>query len=271
MLYEQIVEAANYIKEKINVVPEIGMILGSGLGQLADSIPNPIIIPYHEIPNFVSSTAPGHKGQFVIGNYAGKNVICMQGRLHLYEGHDIQSVVLPVRVMKLLGVETLFVTNASGSVNTSFEVGDFMLIDDHINYLGANPTIGKNMSEFGSRFFDMTYTYTPSLKELVVECAKKLSIEIKRGVYLATTGPSFETPAEIRMFRSWGADACGMSTVPEVITAAHCGMKVIGISLITNMCAGILDQELTEEEVIEIGKNRSKELERLTKEIIASI
>lgn len=271
MMYDQIKQAADFIRAKISDQPKVGMILGSGLGELAQSIENPVVIPYSEIPHFAVSTAPGHKGQFVIGTYAGTPVICMQGRLHYYEGHSMDQMSLPIRVMKLLGVQILLTTNASGGINPSFSAGDFMLIEDHINFMGVNPLIGRNIPELGNRFFDMTYAYTPQLRTLASTCAEELGITLKKGVFLATTGPSFETPAEIRAFRLLGADAVGMSTVPEVITAAHCGLQVLAITLITNMAAGILDQPLTEEEVLEIGCQKSAELQSLMYAIVSKL
>ena len=268
MGFEQVQEAAAYVRERIGEEPRIGIILGSGLGGIAEVIEDKHVIPYGDIPHFVCSTAPGHKGQFVAGRFGGKPVICMQGRLHFYEGHALSDIIFPVRVMKLLGVRSLIVTNAAGGVNTGFQVGDLMLIEDHINFMGTNPLIGPNAAEFGPRFCDMSYTYTPSLRRAAEDAAEKLGISLRRGVYLGCTGPSYETPAEIRAFRTLGADAVGMSTVPEVIAASHCGLKVLAFSLITNMAAGVLDQPLSEEEVIEIGSRRGAELQRLITQIV---
>ena len=268
MGFEQVQEAAAYVRERIGEEPRIGIILGSGLGGIAEVIEDKHVIPYGDIPHFVCSTAPGHKGQFVAGRFGGKLVICMQGRLHFYEGHALSDIIFPVRVMKLLGVRSLIVTNAAGGVNTGFQVGDLMLIEDHINFMGTNPLIGPNAAEFGPRFCDMSYTYTPSLRRAAEDAAEKLGISLRRGVYLGCTGPSYETPAEIRAFRTLGADAVGMSTVPEVIAASHCGLKVLAFSLITNMAAGVLDQPLSEEEVIEIGNRRGAELQRLITQIV---
>ena len=268
MGFEQVQEAAAYVRERIGEEPRIGIILGSGLGGIAEVIEDKHVIPYGDIPHFVCSTAPGHKGQFVAGRFGGKPVICMQGRLHFYEGHALSDIIFPVRVMKLLGVRSLIVTNAAGGVNTGFQVGDLMLIEDHINFMGTNPLIGPNAAEFGPRFCDMSYTYTPSLRRAAEDAAEKLGISLRRDVYLGCTGPSYETPAEIRAFRTLGADAVGMSTVPEVIAASHCGLKVLAFSLITNMAAGVLDQPLSEEEVIEIGNRRGAELQRLITQIV---
>lgn len=261
-------EAAEYVRARIGETPRIGLILGSGLGGIAEVIEDKHVIPYGEIPHFVCSTAPGHKGQFVAGRFGGKPVICMQGRLHFYEGHALSDIIFPVRVMKQLGVTSLIVTNAAGGINTSFQVGDLMLIEDHINFMGTNPLIGPNDASFGPRFCDMTYTYTPALRQAVQEAAQSLGLTLQKGVYLGCTGPSYETPAEIRAFRTLGADAVGMSTVPEVIAASHCGLQVLAFSLITNMAAGILDQPLTEEEVIEIGNRRGSDLQRLITRIV---
>lgn len=261
-------EAAEYVRARIGETPRIGLILGSGLGGIAEVIEGKHVIPYGEIPHFVCSTAPGHKGQFVAGRFGGKPVICMQGRLHFYEGHALSDIIFPVRVMKQLGVTSLIVTNAAGGINTSFQVGDLMLIEDHINFMGTNPLIGPNDASFGPRFCDMTYTYTPALRQAAQEAAQSLGLTLQKGVYLGCTGPSYETPAEIRAFRTLGADAVGMSTVPEVIAASHCGLQVLAFSLITNMAAGILDQPLTEEEVIEIGNRRGSDLQRLITRIV---
>lgn len=271
MDYEWIQEAAAYIRAHIQARPKVGLILGSGLGPIAWEIQQRQVLPYAQIPHFAASTAPGHRGQLVCGKLAGVEVVCMQGRFHHYEGHPMADIVFPVRVMRLLGVQTLIVTNAAGGINLSFQVGDLMLLEDHINFLGTNPLIGPNAEQFGPRFCDMTHAYTPRLRQIAGEAAEKLGIKLQRGVYLAATGPSFETPAEIRAFRVWGADAVGMSTVPEVITAAHCGMEVLAISLITNMAAGVLDQPLTEEEVIEIGEKKGAELRALIRQILMDL
>ena len=264
-------ESADYIAKFWNEKPQVGIILGSGLGPLAEAIENPIYVEYSNIPNFVSSTAPGHIGRFVIGNLNGKNVICMQGRLHYYEGYSLEQITLPVRCMKLLGVETLMITNAAGGVNYNFNVGDFMLITDHINFMGNNPLIGPNNPDFGPRFCDMSYTYNPELLNIARSVSKEINIPIQEGVYMGYSGPSFETPAEIRAFRTLGADAVGMSTVPEAIIANHCGIKVIGFSCITNMAAGMLDQKLDEQEVVEIGQMRSPYFQELIKAIISKL
>lgn len=244
-------QSADYITAKIKNQPKIGLILGSGLGVLAEEIQNPITIPYGEIPEFPVSTVEGHAGQLVIGELEGKTVIAMQGRFHFYEGYSMDKVTFPVRVMKYLGVEKLIVTNAAGGVNESFEAGDLMLLTDHINNMGTNPLIGPNDNELGARFPDMSEPYCKELRKLAKDVAAEIGLKVQEGVYVGNTGPSYETPAEVRMLRTLGGDAVGMSTVPEVIIARHSGMKVLGISCISNMAAGILDQPLTHDEVME--------------------
>ena len=270
MQFKYAQEAAAYVRGKLTGQPRVAMILGSGLGGIADEIENKVEIPYREIPHFACSTAPGHKGQLVCGTLNGTEVLCMQGRLHFYEGHSMQDIIFPIRMMKLLGIEKLIVTNAAGGVNLNFHVGDLMLIEDHINFL-PNPLIGPNVPEFGPRFCDMTYTYTPALRELAQSVAQKKNIPLQKGVYLGCTGPSYETPAEIRAFRTLGADAVGMSTVPEAIAASHCGIQVLAFSLITNMAAGVTGDKLTEEEVIEIGNRQGHILRALVAEIVAQL
>ena len=231
---KRIYEAADNIKGRIgNGKPLAGIVLGSGLGKLAEKIENPVTIPYKEIPHFPASTAVGHKGNFIYGTLGGKQVVAMQGRFHYYEGYSMEYVTLPIRVMKVLGIEYLFVSNAAGGVNFSFKVGDLMVIKDHINLL-PNPLIGPNMEEFGPRFPDMTRPYSPQLCKLATETAAEKGIELKGGTYLASTGPTYETPAEYKYFRTIGADAVGMSTIPEVIVARHSSIPVFGMSVITN-------------------------------------
>ena len=231
---ERIYTAAEYIKNRIGErKPVAGIVLGSGLGKLADKIENPIIVPYREIPHFPASTAVGHKGNFIAGELGGKFVVAMQGRFHYYEGYTMEYVTLPIRVMKVLGIEYLFVSNAAGGVNFDFKVGDLMIIKDHINLL-PNPLIGPNMEEFGPRFPDMTRPYSPKLIATAKEIAAQEGIALKEGTYLASTGPTYETPAEYKYFRTIGADAVGMSTIPEVIVARHSSIPVFGMSVITN-------------------------------------
>lgn len=231
---ERIYQAAEYIKGRIgDVEPFAGIVLGSGLGKLADRIQNPVVVPYSEIPHFPVSTAQGHKGNFIAGELGGKRVVAMQGRFHYYEGYSMEYVTLPIRVMKVLGIKYLFVSNAAGGVNYDYKVGDLMIIKDHINLL-PNPLIGPNMEEFGPRFPDMTRPYEPALAALAEKIASSAGIPLRKGVYLASTGPTYETPAEYKYFRSIGADAVGMSTIPEVIVARHSSIPVFGMSVITN-------------------------------------
>ena len=245
--------AVNYISGRTAIRPTVGLILGSGLGVLGDRIPGGEAIDYESIPDFPTSTVEGHAGRLVFGELGGKRVVVMQGRFHYYEGYSMDEVVFPVRVMKKLGVETLVVTNAAGGVNTSFSPGDLMIITDHIKLFTDSPLRGPNIDTLGPRFNDMSAAYTPQLRTLAKETAARLGMTVREGVYAHMAGPSFETPAEIKMLRTLGADAVGMSTVPEVICAAHAAMRVLGISAISNMAAGILDQPLNHEEVIETG------------------
>lgn len=259
-----------FIKKRTNICPEIGIILGSGLGTMANEIEG-IKIPYSEIPNFCTSTIEGHAGQLVIGYLEGKKVIAMQGRFHFYEGYSMKDVVMPIHVMKKLGVSKLIVTNAAGGINTEFNPGDLMLIKDHINFMGSNPLIGKNPTEFGVRFPDMSEAYKKYFIEIAKKKANELGISVKEGIYIACTGPSYETPAEIRAFRSWGADVVGMSTAPEVIVANHAGIDVLGISCVTNMAAGILNQPLSHDEVIETSRRIKKNFVALIKGIVKEV
>ncbi|EMT47290.1 purine-nucleoside phosphorylase [Anoxybacillus flavithermus] len=261
-------QAAQFLKEKFPNPPQIGLILGSGLGVLADEIEQAIKIPYSDIPNFPVSTVEGHAGQLVYGQLEGATVVVMQGRFHYYEGYSFDKVTFPVRVMKALGVEQLVVTNAAGGVNESFEPGDLMIISDHINNMGGNPLIGPNDSSLGVRFPDMTEAYSKRLRQLAKDVANEIGLRVREGVYVANTGPAYETPAEIRMIRMMGGDAVGMSTVPEVIVARHAGMEVLGISCISNMAAGILDQPLTHDEVIETTEKVKADFLRFVKAIV---
>ncbi len=263
-----ITKAVEFIKSKITDNYEIGIILGSGLGTLGEKIEKPEFVDYKDIPNFPVSTAPGHVGRFVFGTLNGKKVMCMQGRIHLYEGYEVQNVVMPIRVMKMMGVKKLIVTNAAGGINEGFNVGDIMVITDHINFTGKNCLIGKNDDDFGCRFPDMSFAYAPSLREIAFKCAERLNMKLQKGVYIGCTGPSYETPAEIRAFRVLGADTVGMSTVQEVIAANHCGIDVLGFSLVSNKAAGLSGERLTEEEVLTIGRQKSEEMQKLITEIV---
>lgn len=271
MNYEYILEASNYVKKHINISPKIGVILGSGLGELAEEIQDKSIVKYSDIPHLPASTVKGHKGQFVFGNLEGKSVVMMQGRFHYYEGNSMDALSMPIYIMKLIGVEKIIVTNAAGGVNTSFKAGDLMLIKDHINFTGDNPLIGKNAEELGERFPDMSNAYDKETLLKVKGIAEKLQIKVVEGTYFMMTGPSYETPAEIRMIRVLGGDAVGMSTVPEVIAANHCKIKVVGISCITNMAAGILDVPLSHSEVIETSNRVKDKFTTLVKGIINEI
>ena len=233
---ERINKAAAFIKERLGGrQPKVALILGSGLGPIADSVKDPIVIPYKEIPGFPVSTAVGHKGNFLSGTLYGVQVLVMQGRFHYYEGYPMETVTIGVRVFHQLGIEYLFVFNAAGAANPAFKVGDMVMIKDHINMM-PNPLIGPNMEEFGPRFPDMTCPYDLELQELARSSAAKLGVEIHEGVYFGSTGPTYETPAEVRFYRSVGADLLGMSTIPEVIVARHCGIRVFGMSAVTNVC-----------------------------------
>lgn len=266
----QITEAANYISAKITTAPTIGLILGSGLGTFADSLKNTIIIPYDTIPGFAKSAAPGHANELIIGTTGNTIVIVMKGRLHYYEGISLDKVTFPVRVMKALGVNAIILTNAAGAVNTSFKPGELMLITDHINLTGSNPMIGPNCTKLGERFLDITHLYDKKLGKIVTDTAQSLNIPLQQGVYAWLTGPSYETPAEIRMLRTLGVDAVGMSTVPEALIAHHSGMRVIAISCLTNMAAGILEQPLNHEEVIENADKAKKSFLSLLQNSIAN-
>ena len=247
--YEKLLNCVSCVKSKTDFIPKVAIVLGSGLGDYAKSIKIDKIIPYSEIDGFPVSTVPGHAGEFIFGYVEEVPVVCMKGRVHFYEGYDISDVVLPIRLMHMLGAEILFLTNAAGGINYDFGAGDLMLIDDHISCFAPNPLIGKNIDELGTRFPDMSQVYDVDLQNIIVKTAKEHDIPLKKGVYAQLTGPSFETPAEIRMLRTLGADAVGMSTVVEAIVANHMGMKICGISCICNLAAGMSANPLTHEEV----------------------
>lgn len=268
---DKINESVIFLESKINMNPRIGIILGSGLGGLADLIEEPVSIEYENIPNFPISTVEGHAGRLVFGKLQGVDIVAMQGRFHYYEGYPIHDVVFPVRVMIGLGIDSLIVTNAAGGVNESFAPGDLMIIRDHINYAGVNPLIGKNLDDKGPRFVDMTWAYDRELIKLAKKSAENLNLSLKEGVYMWFSGPTYETPAEIKLASVLGADAVGMSTVPEVIIANHEGIRVLGISCITNMAAGILDQPLDHNEVVETSLKVKDQFQSLVMEIIKHI
>ena len=264
-------ETIDYIKSIIkDFKPQIGLVLGSGLGELADEV-NGTRIPYCEIQGFENSTVQGHKGSLVFAEVNGKNCVFMQGRYHFYEGHTLQKITFPIRVMRQLGVQTLILTNAAGGINPTFKGGDLMLITDHINLIGSNPLIGLNNDSFGVRFPDMSEVYKKYLQEIAKTSAKKLNISLKEGIYVASSGPSYETPAEVKMLRILGADACGMSTVPEAIVANHAGMDILGISCITNMAAGIENKPLCHEEVVAQANKIKSDFKNLILDIIEAI
>ncbi len=267
-LQEKLQATTTFMKEKGVKEIDFGLILGSGLGELADEIEEAIVIPYDEIPHFPVSTVVGHAGQLVYGTLAGKKVLAMQGRFHFYEGHSMQTVTYPVRVMAALKTHSMIVTNACGGVNENFAPGDLMLITDHINYTGDNPLIGENVEEMGPRFPDMSNAYTPAYREAAKKVAAEKGLHLKEGVYMGWSGPTYETPAEVRMSRIIGADAVGMSTVPEVIVAVHSGLKVLGISCITNLAAG-MQASLNHEEVVETTERVKAEFKALIKETLA--
>ena len=270
--YQAYQESAEALRQKLNgFSPEVLLILGSGLGALGGEVEDPIAVPFAQVPHMKRSTAPDHKGQFLFGRLSGQNVAVMQGRLHTYEGWSFADVSYPVRVLRLLGARTLIVTNAAGAVNRDFAVGDIMLITDHIKLFGVSPLCGPNAEEFGPRFPDMSRIYTPRLQETARKAAKSLDISLREGVYMYFPGPQYETPAEVRAARTLGADAVGMSTVPEAITAAHCGMCVLGFTLCTNMAAGVLDRPLSGEEVIAAGQAAGPRFTALVKACLAQV
>lgn len=265
---ERIKQASDYILSNISKQYQIGIILGSGLGGFDEKINTHTVVEYKDIPHFPQSTVPGHKGRFVFGDINGVNVLLMSGRFHYYEGYSMQDIAVPIRVMKLLGVEKLILSNATGGINPDFRAGDFMLIRDHIKFFSDSPMRGKNDEAFGERFFDMSNAYDNDLRDLAKRCAKEKDIVLREGVYAFMSGPNFETPAEIKMLGLLGADVVGMSTVPEVLTAVHCGMRVLGLSCVTNLAAGISKTKLTHQEVMEAGRLANEKFSVLVKEII---
>ncbi len=264
-------KASDYIREKIGEDVEIGLILGSAMGSIANQIEDKITIEYKEIPNFLVSTVDDHAGLLIAGKLGGKRVICMSGRFHYYEGYDFEKLAIPVRVLKLLGVKKLIVTNAAGAINEDFSQGDLVLIKDHIKLSGASPLRGTNIREFGPRFVDVSDMYTKSLRDKAKEIGKDININLKEGVYFYATGPQFETPAEIRAMKILGGDLVGMSTVNEAITAAHCGMDLLGISLVTNMAAGVKKGPITVDEVNQTGRDSKDRVLELLTEVIRQI
>jgi len=268
--FDQVNEATEFLRGRLDgLAPRIGIVLGSGLGAVAEAVASPVFVPYGEIPHFPQSTVEGHSGRIVAGLLGGVPVVVMQGRVHYYEGYTPQQVTFPMRVLGRLGLETVVLTNAAGGINANYKIGDLVLLADHINYLGFNPLIGPNEARFGDgartglRFFDMTEAYSVELRGMAQKAAQAEGGALHEGVYLATSGPSFETPAEIRAFRTMGADLVGMSTVPETIVARHMGMRVLGISCVTNLAAGISATQLSHEEVFETGSRVQHRLANL--------
>ena len=269
--YEYFQKSADYVKSIVPYTPEVALVLGSCLGPFADTIEDPIVIDYKDIPNFLISTVDSHAGKLIFGTVAGKKVVCMSGRFHYYEGYDFEQLVIPVRLFKLLGVKATILTNAAGAVNESYRPGDIMIVKDHIKLAGHSPLRGPNVDEFGPRFFDVTHMYTPALRALAKDCAEGIDLRVHEGVYYFFTGPQFETPAEIRAVRILGADAVGMSTVTEALTAAHCGMPLMCLSVMTNMAAGVLDRPLTNGEVDETAKTIATRFSAYVTKIIGRI
>lgn len=269
-VYEKVVKCYESIKEQIPLTPKVALVLGSGLGNYADTMDVKAEIDYSEIEDFPVSTVPGHAGKFIFGYVKGVPVVCMKGRVHYYEGYPISDVVLPARLMKMMGAEILFLTNASGGINPSFSAGSFMLIKDHISSFAPNPLVGANIDELGVRFPDMSKVYNPELQDVIRRTAKECGIPLHEGIYVQLTGPSFESPAEIRMLRGLGVDAVGMSTVVEAIAANHMGMKICGISCVANLAAGMTDNPLTHEEVQEASNKAAPLFRQLITESIAS-
>lgn len=270
-LFEQATSAVAYIRARTALIPAIGVVLGSGLGAFADKIADAVTIPFAEIPHFPKSTVPGHSGKLVVGALDGVPVAVMQGRVHAYEGYTPQEVTFPIRVLGLLGVKTLIVTNAAGGIRPGLKQGDLVLLSDHINFTGRSPVAGENDGRFGPRFFDMTEAYSKRLRKLAATTAERAGFLLAEGVYLCVLGPSFETPAEIRAFHVMGADLVGMSTVHEVIVARHMGMEVLGISCVTNLAAGIQLEPLSHEEVMETGRRVATRFAQLLTDLIPAI
>jgi purine-nucleoside phosphorylase len=270
-LYERAEHAARTIRARVSDEPRVALVLGSGLGAFADDLEESVAIPYAEIPGFARSTVEGHAGRLVVGKVESVAVVAMQGRFHFYEGYTLEEVTFPIRVLGLVGAKSLILTNAAGGLNNALKQGSLMLISDHLNLMGESPLRGANDERFGARFPDMSEVYDRALQEIAVQEAHAMKIELRRGVYAALAGPSYETPAEIRMLRALGADAVGMSTVPEAIVARHMAIKVLGISCITNMAAGVLDQPIDHHEVIETGERVRVTFAELLRRIIPKL
>ena len=270
-LYERAEHAARFIHARAGEDVRVALVLGSGLGAFADELEDVTAIPYSEIPGFARPTVEGHAGRLVVGRTGGATVAAMQGRFHFYEGYTLEEVTFPIRVLGLLGAKSLVLTNAAGGLNNSYEQGALILISDHLNLMGTNPLLGRNDERFGPRFPDMTEVYDREYQEAAIAEAREMGLELRRGIYAALTGPSYETPAEIRMMRLLGADAVGMSTVPEAIVARHMGLRVLGLSCITNMAAGVLDKPINHEEVIETGERVRETFAELLRRVIPKL
>lgn len=268
---QKLKDAVTFIQARAKIIPTVGLVLGSGLGFIADHFDDAVVIPYEDIPYFPRSTIVGHEGSLVIGQFEGQSCVCMKGRVHFYEGYPMSTLAFPIYVMCALGVKTLLVTNAAGGVNPDFNVGDLMLIEDHLNFLGDNPLRGPNLDQFGPRFPDMTFAYADDIRALWRQVAQEQGTLLREGVYAAMLGPSYETPAEIRMLHRIGADAVGMSTVPEVIVSAHCGMKVTALSVITNQAAGLSGQPLSHDEVKEASELARARIVPLLRGVVARL
>jgi purine-nucleoside phosphorylase len=269
--FDQVQSAAQIVRSRSAVIPDTAVVLGSGLGDFATSLERATSIRYEEIPNWPAAKVIGHEGRLVIGEASGRPVVVLSGRAHFYEGHDLRTVTFATRVLGALGVKVLILTNAAGGINTSFAAGDLMLIDDHINLLGSNPLVGPNDERFGVRFPDLTDVYSPRLRKIAEDAAAARGMTLRHGIYVAWHGPSYETPAEVRYLRSIGADAVGMSTVPEAIVARHMGIEVLGISCITNLAAGVLPRPLRHEEVLETARRVRGKFLSLLNAVIARI
>jgi purine-nucleoside phosphorylase len=270
-LYERAEHAARFIRARAGREPRTALVLGSGLGAFADEVEGAVAVPYEEIPGFARPTVEGHAGRLVVGEVGGAEVAVMQGRFHFYEGHALEEVTFPVRVLALLGVKSLVLTNAAGGLNNSFTEGALIVISDHLNLMGTNPLLGPNDARFGPRFPDMTEVYDHDYQDVAIGEAREMEIELRRGIYAALTGPSYETPAEIRMLRLLGADAVGMSTVPEAIVARQMGLRVLGLSCITNMAAGVLDKPISHDEVMETGARVRETFAELLRRVIPKL
>jgi len=267
--YDDVKDAADYIRARISTVPDLAIVLGSGLGDFAGTLGDAVSLPYSDLPHWPASNVIGHEGRLVIGTAGGRTIAALAGRCHVYEGHDLKTVTFAVRALGLLGVKVLVLTNAAGGINTRFDQGALMVIDDHINLIGNNPLVGTNDERFGVRFPDMSEVYSRRLRGVADEAAAALAVTVRHGVYAGLLGPSYETPAEIRYLRVIGADAVGMSTVPEAIAARHMGIEVLGISCITNMAAGVLPQSLHHDEVMETARRVRGQFIALLNEVIA--